>query len=39
MEEKSVVPMEVTYMDNGGNVFILKEFIEEMNSFNINSYM
>jgi hypothetical protein len=24
----SVMPMEITFMDNGGNIFILDEFIE-----------
>ncbi len=27
-----VVPMEITFMDNGGNIFVLCEFIEYMNS-------
>jgi hypothetical protein len=27
-----VVPMEITFMDNGGNIFILDEFLEQMNS-------
>jgi hypothetical protein len=27
-----VVPMEITFMDNGGNIFVLDEFIEQMNS-------
>ncbi len=29
----SVVPMEITFMDNGGNIFVLDEFIEQMNSY------
>jgi hypothetical protein len=33
MEGKSVVPMEITFMDNGGNIFILDEFMEQMNSY------
>jgi hypothetical protein len=33
MGGKSVVPMEITFMDNGGNVFLLDEFIEQMNLF------
>jgi hypothetical protein len=28
----SVVPMEITFMDNGGNIFILCEFINYVNS-------
>jgi hypothetical protein len=28
MEGKSVVPMEITFMVNGGNIFVLDEFIE-----------
>jgi hypothetical protein len=32
MEGKSVVPMEKTFMDNGGNIFVFDEFIEQMNS-------
>ncbi len=28
MEGKSVMPMEITFMDNGGNIFVLDEFIE-----------
>jgi hypothetical protein len=27
-----VVPMEITFIDNGGNIFILCEFIDYMNS-------
>jgi hypothetical protein len=27
-----VMPMEITFMDNGGNIFILCEFIDYMNS-------
>jgi hypothetical protein len=26
------VPMEITFMDNGGNIFILYKFIDYMNS-------
>jgi hypothetical protein len=33
MEGKSVVPMEITFMDNGGNIFILCEFIDYMNLY------
>jgi hypothetical protein len=33
MEEKSVVPKEITFVDNGGNIFALDEFIEQMNSY------
>jgi hypothetical protein len=33
MEGKSVVPMEITFMGNGGNIFILDEFIEQINSY------
>ncbi len=32
MEGKSVVPMEITFMDNGGNIFILCEFTNYVNS-------
>jgi hypothetical protein len=32
MEGKGVVPMEITLMDSGGNIFLLYEFIEYMNS-------
>jgi hypothetical protein len=28
MEGKSVVPMKITLMDSGGNIFVLNEFIE-----------
>ncbi len=28
-----VVPMEITFMDNGGNIFILDELIGQMNSY------
>jgi hypothetical protein len=28
-----VVPMEITFMDNGGNTLVLDEFIEQMNSY------
>ncbi len=31
--DKNVVPMEITFMDNGGNVFVLDELIEQMNSY------
>ncbi len=27
----NVVPMEITFMDNGGNIFMLCEFIDYMN--------
>jgi hypothetical protein len=33
MEGKSVMPMEITFMNNGGNIFILDEFIGQMNSY------
>jgi hypothetical protein len=33
MEGKSVLPMEITIMDNGGNIFVLDEFIEQINSY------
>jgi hypothetical protein len=33
MEGKSVVPMEITFMENGGNTFILDEFIDYMNPY------
>ncbi len=33
MEGKSVVAMEITLMDSGGNIFVLYEFIEYMNSY------
>ena len=36
-EGKSVVPMEITFIDNGGNIFVLCEFIDYMNSFIIRS--
>jgi hypothetical protein len=29
----SVVPMEITFMDNDGNIFILYEFLDYMNSY------
>jgi hypothetical protein len=29
----AVVPMEITLMDSGGNIFVLDEFIEQMNSY------
>jgi hypothetical protein len=28
-----VLPMEITFMDNGGNIFLLDEFIEQMNPY------
>jgi hypothetical protein len=28
-----VVPMEITFMDNGGNIFVLDEFIGQMYSY------
>jgi hypothetical protein len=28
-----VVPMEITFMDNGGNIFVLCEFIDYINSY------
>jgi hypothetical protein len=33
MEGKSVVPMEITFMDNGGNIFVLDELIGQINSY------
>ncbi len=30
--DKAVVSMEITFMDNGGHIFVLDEFIEQMNS-------
>ncbi len=30
--EGHVVPMQITFMDNGGNIFVLYEFIDYMNS-------
>ncbi len=38
MEGKSVVPMEITFMDNGGNIFVLYEFIDYMNLYIIRSH-
>ncbi len=38
MEGKSVLPMEITFMDNGGNIFILCEFIDYMNFYIIQSH-
>ncbi len=38
MEGKSVVPMEITFMDNGGNIFVLYKFIDYMNSYIIWSH-
>jgi hypothetical protein len=32
MKGKSVVPMEIAFMDNGGNIFVLCEFIDYTNS-------
>jgi hypothetical protein len=32
IEEKSVMPMEITLMDSEGNIFISNEFIKQMNS-------
>ncbi len=29
----TVVPMEITFINNGGNIFILYEFIDYMNSY------
>jgi hypothetical protein len=28
-----VVPIDITFMDNRGNIFVLDEFIEQMNSY------
>jgi hypothetical protein len=28
-----VVPMEITFMDNEGNIFVFDEFIQQMNSY------
>jgi hypothetical protein len=39
MEGKSVVPMEITFMDNEGNIFVLDEFIEQMNSYVLESIL
>jgi hypothetical protein len=33
MEGKSVVPMDITLMDSGGNEFVLYEFIEYVTSY------
>jgi hypothetical protein len=33
MEGKSAVPMEITLMDSGGNIFVLYGFIEYMNLY------
>jgi hypothetical protein len=33
MEGKSVMPMEITFMDYGGNIFVLCKFIDYMNSY------
>jgi hypothetical protein len=33
MEGMSVMPMEITFMDNGGNIFVLCEFIDYRNSY------
>jgi hypothetical protein len=32
MKDRHVVAMEITFMDNGGNIFVLDEFIGQMNS-------
>ncbi len=31
--EYTVVPMEITFLDNGRNIFVLDELIEQMNSY------
>jgi hypothetical protein len=33
MDGKSAMPMEITFMDNGGNIFVLCEFIDYMNPY------
>jgi hypothetical protein len=33
-----VVPMEITFMDNGGSIFVLCEFVDYMNSHIIRSH-
>jgi hypothetical protein len=33
MERKSVVPMEITFMNNGGNILVSYEFID------VNAYI
>jgi hypothetical protein len=33
MEGKSVMPMEITFIVSGGNIFVLDEFIGQMNSY------
>jgi hypothetical protein len=33
MERKSVMPMEITLMDSGGNIFVLYEFIKYINVY------
>ncbi len=33
MAAVAVVPMEITFMDNGGNIFVLYEFIDCKNSY------
>ena len=38
VEGKSVMPMEKTFMDNGGNIFVLCEFIDYMNLYLIGSH-
>ncbi len=38
VEGKSVMPMEITFMDNGGNISVLYEFIDYMNLFIIWSH-
>jgi hypothetical protein len=35
---ETVVPMEITFMDNGGNIFVLCEFIDVINSYIIQSH-
>jgi hypothetical protein len=39
MEGKSAVPMEITFMNNGGNIFVLDEFIEQNEFIYMNLYM
>ncbi len=38
MEGKSVVPMEITFIDNGGNIFVLCEFIDYENLHIVRSH-
>jgi hypothetical protein len=33
MERKSVVPMKIAFKDNGGNICVLYEFIDYMDSY------